>query len=112
MGAGAVVQVQGGRPHAFAKAMGRGTNNQAEYHAVLLALHQAAAAGITRLTIHGDSQLILRQLDGSYQVRNAELRPLWEAARALMTRFEHVKLAWVPREENGAADAAARSAIA
>lgn len=111
MGAGAVVEMAG-KTDAFSRAMGRGTNNEAEYHGLLLALHHAQAAGATDVEVRGDSQLVLRQLDGRYAVRAANLVDLHASARRLLARFASVKLTWIPREKNGAADAAAREAIA
>jgi ribonuclease HI len=111
MGAGAVVQVDGQPAKRFAKAMGRGTNNQAEYHGLILGLRQALAAGADDVTVRGDSQLVLRHLDGSYRVKAAGLRPLFDEARGLLGRFRHVVFEWVPREQNVGADAAAREAV-
>ena len=69
MGLGAVVQLEGDRPQVLSMAKGHGTNNQAEYHAAILGLRHALAAGATDIVLTGDSQLILRQLKGEYQVR-------------------------------------------
>ena len=109
-GAGAIVSVAGAAATTHAEALGRMTNNQAEYHGVLLALRAARAAGITHLVVHGDSQLVVRQLEGRYQVRNAGLRPLFDEAKVLVRGFAEVQFVWVPREENGEADAAAAGA--
>jgi ribonuclease HI len=110
MGAGAVLEA-GGQPQAFSRAMGRGTNNEAEYNGLLLGLRQALAAGATDLTVRGDSQLILRQLEGKYRVKAANLQGLHREARLLLQKFKRVRLEWVPREQNAGADRAARDAI-
>ncbi|MEA3191259.1 MAG: ribonuclease [Thermoplasmata archaeon] len=110
MGAGAVVEVAG-RRESFSRNMGHGTNNEAEYHAIILGLLRAHAAGATRVTIRGDSQLVLRQLEGRYAVKAANLQPLVAEAKRLLGQFERAKLEWVPRLENAEADAAARHAI-
>ncbi len=110
MGAGAILDI-GGRRQALSKNMGRGTNNEAEYHGLILGLRHALAAGADELTVHGDSQLILRHLGGTYKVKAENLRPLYEEAKKLILKFRSVQLEWVPREENGDADQAARDAI-
>ena len=110
MGAGAVVEA-GGERRVLSRAMGRGTNNEAEYHAVILGLRHALAAGADEVAVCGDSQLVLRQLEGVYRVSAANLKQLHAEARALLGRFHRVTLRWVPRAENAEADRAARDAI-
>lgn len=111
MGAGAVVQLEGAAPHPLSMAMGHGTNNQAEYHGLILGLRHALAAGATDIVVHGDSQLVLRQVGGQYAVRKAELMPLRDQARKLLAQFASSRLEWVPRLQNAAADAAANRAL-
>jgi ribonuclease HI len=111
MGLGAVVQVQGGKPQVLSMPKGRGTNNQAEYHALILGLRHALAAGADEIVVHGDSQLILRQAGGQYKVRNEELKPLHAEAVKLLGQFRTHKLEWVPRGENAVADEASKRAI-
>lgn len=91
--------------------LGRATNNVAEYQALLHALKWAAARGEKRLSVFSDSELLVRQIEGRYKVKNADLRPLYEQARILMTRFAEVKLAHVRREQNVEADALANRAL-
>jgi ribonuclease HI len=110
MGAGAVVQTERERK-VLRKAFGLGTNNQAEYRGLILGLRHALGMGADRVTVHGDSQLVLRQLEGRYQVKAPGLRALHEEALLLLARFSQVKLEWVPRERNGEADAASREAL-
>jgi ribonuclease HI len=111
MGAGAVVQVEGGRAQHLSLFMGPGTNNEAEYHGLLLGLRHALGAGAQEVTVRGDSQLILRQLEGRYQVKAPNLRALNQEARGLLARFASHRLEWVPRAQNAEADRAARTAI-
>lgn len=110
MGAGAVVETERERK-VLSRAFGLGTNNQAEYHGLILGLRHALGMGADRVTVHGDSQLVLRQLEGRYAVKSPGLKALHEEARLLLARFSQVKLAWVPREANGEADAASRAAL-
>jgi ribonuclease HI len=111
MGAGAVVDI-GNEHKVLSLSMGMGTNNEAEYHGVLLAVSHALAGGATTLTLHGDSELVIRQLQGTYTVRAPKLKPLHEDALKLLARFEAVKLEWVPRHANEEADQAARAGLA
>ena len=109
MGAGAVVEC-GGRRRTLAKALGRGTNNVAEYEAAIAGLALALAMGATSATLHGDSQLVLRQLAGEYKVSARGLKALHAQARALMAEIGNVRLEWVPRERNAEADALSKMA--
>ncbi|MGB0653190.1 MAG: ribonuclease HI family protein [Thermoplasmatota archaeon] len=110
-GAGAVVQADGGAKRSHSKAVGRATNNEAEYDGLILGLEAALAAGAERVTVRGDSQLVIRQLEGRYQVKAANLRPRYEAAKKLLARFDAVRLEWVRRGDNADADAAANAAL-
>ena len=106
MGAGAVVALEDGRRKVLSRSMGLGTNNQAEYHGLILGLRHALALGATAATVHGDSQLVIKQLQGLYQVRHPQLKPLHGEALGLLAKLRPVKLEWVPREQNAEADAA------
>jgi ribonuclease HI len=63
------------------------------------------------VTVRADSQLLVRQLEGRYRVKNAGLRPLFTQARALLDRYDDVVLEHVPREENVEADALVNAAL-
>lgn len=107
MGAGAVVQA-GAERKVLSRAFGLGTNNKAEYHGLILGLRHALAMGADTVTVHGDSELVLRQLKGEYGVKSPGLKPLHEEARMLLGKFRHARLEWVPREQNAEADQASR----
>ncbi len=91
--------------------VGRGTNNEAEYQGLIVGLRAALDVGARSVVVRGDSQLAIRQLEGRYAVKAANLRPLFEEAKALMGRFERVQLEWVKRADNADADAAANAAL-
>ncbi len=80
------------------KDVGDKTNNEAEYLALIEALSMIPKAG--RAEIRSDSELIVRQMEGGYKVKDPELKPLWENAQSLKTKHGLVGLKWVPREEN------------
>lgn len=108
MGAGYVLEPDdGGRLTDAISFAHEGTNNVAEYQALLAGLRAAAEAGVDRLRVHGDSELVIRQMQGEYDVNSEHLRPLHEDARDLVTGFKAVTFEHVPREENEAADALA-----
>ena len=91
--------------------IGVATNNVAEYQALVRALEEAERVGARAVTVRADSQLLVRQLEGAYRVKQAHLRPLYERASALLSAYEDVELQHVPREENVEADALVNAAL-
>jgi ribonuclease HI len=91
--------------------LGRATNNVAEYRGLLLGLERAAALGATEVDVINDSELIARQVDGSYKVKNADLRPLHAQAKEALGRFARWSIRPVPRAQNAAADALVNRAL-
>jgi tryptophan 2,3-dioxygenase len=91
--------------------LGHATNNVAEYRGLLLGLERAAALGASEVDVVNDSELIARQVDGSYKVKNADLRPLHEQAKEALARFARWSIRSVPRAENAAADALVNRAL-
>jgi ribonuclease HI len=91
--------------------LGHTTNNVAEYKAVLLGLAGALAQGVTSVEVRADSELLIRQLKGEYRVKSEGLKPLFEEARRLLSRFKSVKLTHIRRELNGEADWLANQGI-
>jgi ribonuclease HI len=93
------------------KYIGRATNNVAEYYALITALDYAATQGIERLLVRSDSELLVRQMQGRYKVKSADLRPLYERARKLANGFAYFAVEHVPREQNREADELANIAL-
>jgi len=91
--------------------IGETTNNVAEYKALLLGLLRALQHGIRRLEVRADSELMIKQLRGEYQVRAEGLKPLFAEAKGMIGRFEAVRLVHVRREQNVEADRLANQAI-
>jgi ribonuclease HI len=111
-GAGAVlVEPSGQVVDRIGKFLGTQTNNYAEYMGLLLGLRRARELSVREVEVFADSELMLRQLGGRYQVKSASLRPLYEEALSLFNDFERVKLVHVPREMNRAADEMSNRAI-
>lgn len=87
------------------------TNNVAEYRAVIAGLEAAAPYRARVLRLRADSMLVIRQLEGRWRVKHANLRPLHAQARALLEGYEVVDLAHVPREQNVDADLLVNAAL-
>jgi ribonuclease HI len=81
-----------------AECIGAGTNNKAEYRAMLKALELARLHKATRLLCHGDSELIIFQLQGRYRIKDAQLKVLAEKVKSAAGAFEAVTWKQVPRE--------------
>ena len=91
--------------------IGRATNNQAEYTALITSLQEAKKLGADQVYINTDSQLMAEQINGHYRVRNAHIRPLFDKAMQLLTAFQHYSIHHIPRERNEEADALANQAL-
>ena len=91
--------------------LGKTTNNVAEYQAVVAGLSSAKALGATEVRVISDSELLVRQMNGQYRVKNAALKPLHAQARALADKFARCTVQHVRREENTRADRLVNQAI-
>jgi dinuclear metal center YbgI/SA1388 family protein len=91
--------------------IGKATNNVAEYQALLAGLEIALDRGVERLDVFLDSELVVRQVNGQYKVKDAGLKPLHQQACLLLSRFHEVDVKHVRREQNAAADALVNQAI-
>jgi ribonuclease HI len=115
-GAGAVIEdAQGTVLRELSKFLGSRTNNQAEYEALLLGLRtlitELGDADRPHVTATLDSQLVVRQLEGVYRVKEPELQGLYRQVRGLIARLGSFEVRHVPREENRNADRLANAAI-
>jgi ribonuclease HI len=94
-----------GEPDIEEKAyLGRTTNNIAEYTGLVKALEHARHLGAKRLTVLSDSELMVKQMNGEYRVKNEGLIPLYEQAVKLRRDFASVELRHIRREHNKQAD--------
>jgi ribonuclease HI len=94
-----------------AETMGTATNNVAEYTALIRALERAAGLGVRTLTVFSDSELVVKQMNGEYRVKNADLQDLYREAQDLRKRFERVTLTHVRRAQNADADRLCNEAL-
>src|SRR5262245_17575459 len=103
---------QNGAPPIEAKGtLGHTTNNVAEYTALVRGLEHAARLGGRKLLINSDSELLVKQMNGEYQVKNDDLRNLFKQAKILCQRFDAVTIRHVRRSENSRADRLCNEAL-
>jgi ribonuclease HI len=101
-----------GRPAIEEKGyFGSSTNNIAEYTGLVRALEHAQKLGARRLLVHSDSELMVKQMNGAYQVRHPGLLPLYQEAKKLSRGFESVTFRHIRREQNSRADALCNEAL-
>lgn len=93
------------------RAIGRATNNVAEYQGLIEGLAHALEQGVRDIEVCMDSELVVRQLTGRYRVRHPGLKPLFERAGQLLRRFDRWSIRHVGRSENQRADALANRAL-
>lgn len=111
-GAGAQARDEEGRVLVeISEFLGRATNNQAEYHALILVLEAARRLGYSKIKVFTDSQLVANQVTGGYRVKNAGLKPLAARAKALLDEYREVEVQYIPREKNIECDALANKAV-
>ncbi|AEH35426.1 ribonuclease HI [Halopiger xanaduensis] len=91
--------------------IGRATNNQAEYEALIAALEAARDYGFDEVHVRGDSELIVKQVRGEYDTNNPELRERRVTVHELLGSFDEWTLEHVPREVNDRADGLANEAL-
>ena len=93
------------------RGIGRTTNNQAEYRAVIAALEKAIELEAKQVDIKVDSQLVARQISGQYRVKNAALKPLHQQVKQLLSLLEGFTITHIPRQQNTEADNLANIAL-
>ena len=101
---GYVLTLPGREPIEHGEYIGRTTNNQAEYLALLAGLKRAEKEGAQEVECFLDSELVVKQLAGSYRVRDAHIRPLYDQVCSMVSNFDTVIFNHVPREKNKRAD--------
>jgi len=91
--------------------LGPGTNNSAEYLALIFCLRRALEMGCTSITVNSDSLLLVKQLSGDYRVKHPLLVRLWGEVVGLAAKFHSFRVRHVPREMNLEANRLAREAL-
>ena len=93
------------------QAIGRATNNVAEYRGLIAGLEEAAKLQATEVAVSMDSKLVVEQMSGRWKVKHPDLAELHAQARALASRFDRISYTWIPRAENSHADRLANEAM-
>jgi ribonuclease HI len=91
--------------------LGRATNNVAEYEGLLMGLEALLQMGAKKIQIQSDSQLLVRQLNGEYRVKDEKLKLLFSRAMELLRQFDSYRINHVYRDANKLADRLANRAI-
>ncbi len=110
-GAGAVLISSGQTIARLSKFLGVATNNIAEYNALILGLEKAQKLGFKQAEVRMDSELVVRQMNGQYRVKNSGLLPLFHKASQLVSAFSSFCIVHVRREFNSEADGLANEAM-
>ena len=84
--------------------IGESTNNRAEYHALIRGLEVASEKGCIKVEARGDSQLVVKQVRGEWDVHESKLHPLRNRVQELAEEFESFEIQHVSRDENWEAD--------
>lgn len=109
---GAIIVDGSGRLLAtISRRIGRATNNQAEYRAVIAALEEAIKLGAWQVVLYSDSELIVRQIRGDYRVKKQALKPLYWRQKQLQGSLENFTIKHIPRQQNKEADRLANKAF-
>lgn len=107
----AVIVMPAGEQFTVSKYLDLATNNEAEYTGLIVGLEKAKEMGINDLIVRGDSQLVIKQIRGEWQVKSPNLQEFYQQAKNLIRDFKSITINWVKREENYLADAAANQCM-
>ncbi len=110
-GAGIFITRDGMPIKKIARYLGITTNNIAEYTAALIGLEHAVMLRASKVKLCADSELLVKQLNGQYKVRNEGLKPLYAKVKELIAKMDTVEVQYIPRAMNKEADALANKAI-
>ena len=102
---------KGNNVAAISRCLGSTTNNQAEYRGIIAALEKAVSLGARQVTVYSDSELMVKQINGQYRIKNAALQPLYAEVVKLTGRLDSFKISHIRREQNSEADALANKAL-
>lgn len=110
-GIGIVLVDEDGKKNNIKEYIGIGTNNQAEYKALIRGIVEAKSLKKNNLKIFSDSQLVVNQIKGQWKVKDASLKELFSHAKELLRHFQNVEITHIARENNKEADKLANEAI-
>jgi ribonuclease HI len=111
-GCGAVIYDENGVVvKQLSRYLGHTTNNVAEYEGLLMGLEALLQLGRKHIVVQSDSELLVRQLNGQYRVKDEKLKVLFERAMTLLRQFDSYRILHVGRELNKLADRLANQGI-
>lgn len=110
-GIGAVIEFDDGKKVEISEKIGETTNNVAEYQAILKALKVALKNGVTEAECFLDSELVVKQLNGEYRIKDPKLAYLANEIVKEKVRFSEITFNSIPREKNKAADKLVNKAL-
>ena len=93
------------------EAIGRATNNVAEYRGLIAGLTEAASVGAAEADVFMDSKLVVEQMSGRWKVKQPDLAALYRQATSIAAGFDRITYNWIPREKNSHADRLANEAM-
>ncbi len=108
-GIGVVLRPIEGEEILISRAIGKATNNEAEYLSLITAIEESLKNNFSNIEINSDSELLVRQVNGQYKVRAANLKPFYNLVMKSIKKLDSFTISWVPREENSLADELAKN---
>ena len=111
-GIGALLTGPGGERIEISRPAGYGNSSEAEYQALIALLETAVRAGANGMTVYGDSQVVINDVQAAPDGQAPVLGELRSKAVALIAQLEDVTLRWIPRRKNPEADALSQRAVA
>ena len=103
-GIGGVFYRNGDELYSFSEFIGSATNNEAEYGALIKGLEESLKLNISNIEIFADSELVVKQINGDYKVKNERMQKLHKIAHGLLNNIEFWSINHIPREKNSVAD--------
>ncbi|KAL0447353.1 UNVERIFIED_CONTAM: hypothetical protein Slati_1863200 [Sesamum latifolium] len=91
-------------------AQGSASNNEAEYEALVIGLRMAHETGAKHLLVYSDSQLVVKQVEDTYEAKEESMIQYLQQIADLQTKFHHFQIIQIPREENAKADSLSKLA--
>jgi ribonuclease HI len=91
--------------------LGRGTNNFAEYMSLIIGLETAIEYGVRELDVYMDSQLVVKQCNLEWRVKEPSLVPLHAKVSELKQQFDRIGIFWISRDKNTVADSLSKQAL-
>ena len=93
----------------ISRSIGKATNNEAEYSALIEGAEIALMNNFKNIEIYSDSELLVKQINGEYKVKAKNLIPLKKKVDSALAKIENYSLEWIPREQNRSADRLAKN---